>query len=163
MIIAGIDPGLSGAIALIKTKSRKVKVCVMPTLKMTKSKRALDENEIRDYLIKWKVDHVFIEKVHAMPGQGVTSMFNFGAGWGCIQGICCGLYLPYTLVTPQAWKKVICAGMPKGSKDTSIIIVKRLWPKVSLLPTPRCKKNSNGMGDALCIAEFGKRLLLGEK
>ena len=159
MIVAGIDPGLSGAIAFIKDS--KVKVYPTPTLKMTKSKRTIDEQMVRGYLKKYKVDHVFIEKVGAMPGQGVTSMFNFGMGFGLLKGICAGLQLPYTLITPQAWKKVICAGMPKG-KEMSIIAVKRMFPKVSLRPTLRCTTDSDGMADALCIAEYGRRLLLGE-
>ena len=175
MIIVGIDPGLSGAIAFIKGK--KVKIYPIPTFKLTKSKKTFDENKIRNYLKKYKVDHVFIEKVSAMPimggkqcpvcrrkpSQGVTSSFNFGAGWGLLRGICVGLSLPYTLVTPQAWKKVMCAGMAKGSKDVSIIVAKRIWPKINLLPTSRCRKDSDGMADAVCIAEYGRRLLLGEK
>ncbi|MHA1345024.1 MAG: Holliday junction endonuclease [Candidatus Heimdallarchaeaceae archaeon] len=160
MIVVGIDPGLKGAIGFIK--NNKVKVLPMPTLKITKTKNALDERKLRKCLLKYKVGHVFIEKVHAMPGQGVTSMFNFGTGWGLIRGICVGLGLPYTLVTPQAWKKVICKGMPKGSKDVSIIIAKRLWPKVNLLPTKRSRKDSDGMADALCIAEYGKRTVAGD-
>ena len=159
MIVAGIDPGLSGAIAF--NKDGKIKIFTMPTLKITKTKNAIDENIVRYYLRKYDLDHVFIEKVGAMPGQGVTSMFNFGCGYGILRGICVGLALSYTLITPQAWKKVICAGMPK-SKEASIIIAKRIWPKINLLPTPRSRKNSDGMADAVCIAEYGRRMLMGE-
>jgi crossover junction endodeoxyribonuclease RuvC len=160
MIIVGIDPGQSGAIAWAKGK--KVKVTLMPTLNITKTKKELDGQTICKLLKKHKVDHVFIEKVHSMPSQGVTSTFTFAEGYGILIGICMALELPFTLVTPQTWKKAMCTGMPKGSKDVSIIIAKRLWPKINLLPTPRCKKESDGMADALCIAEYGKRLLTGE-
>ena len=159
MIIAGIDPGLKGAIVLIN-KKMKVKTFVFPKLKVTKTKQALDEHGICAILDRFKIHHVFIEKVHAMPKQGVTSMFNFGAGWGLLRGICVGLHLPYTLVAPQTWKKSICKDLPRGTKDVSIIVAKRLFPKVSLLPTPRCKKPSDGIADALCLAEYGRRLLL---
>jgi len=157
-MIVGIDPGLSGALAYISDKI--IHVRPMPTLKSTKTKRMMDEQRICQFLEKRKgvIQHVFIEKISAMPGQGVTSMFNFGTGWGLLRGICVGLHLPYTLVHPITWKKVICRDMPKG-KDVSILIAKRLWPNVSLHPTDRSKKDSDGMADALCIAEYGRRLL----
>jgi len=157
MTIIGIDPGQSGAIAWIKGK--KVKAVMMPTQKMTKTKNELDGQTICKLLKKHKVDHVFIEKVHSMPQQGVSSTFTFAKGYGILIGICTALEMPFTLVTPQAWKKVICAGMPKGSKDISIIVAKRLWPKINLYPTSRCTKESDGMADALCIAEYGRREL----
>jgi len=161
MIIVGIDPGLKGAIAFIGKK--KVKVIPLPTLKLTKTKNCLDENRIRDYLHKYKtkISCVFIEKSQAMPKQGSVSMFNYGTGWGQLRGICCGLYLPYTLVHPKTWKKVMCKDMP-ASKEVSIITAKRLWPRVNLLPTKKSRKDSDGMADALCIAEYGKRSLLGD-
>ena len=161
MIIVGIDPGIKGAIALIGRK--KVKVISVPTLKITKTKKTLDENKIRDYLYKYKmkIKHVFIEKAQAMPKQGGVSMFNYGTGWGILRGVCCGLFLPYTLVHPKTWKKVMCKDMP-ASKEVSIIIAKRLWPKINLRPTSHCTTDSDGMADALCIAEYGKRLLIGK-
>lgn len=159
MIVVGIDPGLKGAIAFLKGK--KARVHIMPTLKMTKSKLTIDENRVRDMLEKYKVGHVFIEKAQAMPKQGGVSMFNYGTGWGILRGICVGLHLPYTLLHPRTWKKVMCHDMPK-SKEASIIAAKRLWPNISLLPTPRSKKDSDGMADALCMAEYGRRLLQGQ-
>jgi len=159
MIIVGLDPGLKGAVAFVK--GEKARVHIMPTLKMTKSKNAIDEQKVREILEKWKVGHVFIEKSQAMPKQGGVSMFNYGTGYGLLRGICVGLRLPYTLVHPRTWKKVICKDMPK-SKEASIIAAKRLWPEINLLPTTRSRKESDGMADALCIAEYGRRLLMGE-
>jgi len=156
MTIIGVDPGLKGALGFVS--GRKAKAYPMPTLKLTKSKKTIDEQKLREYFVKHKVRHVYIEKVSARPGQGVTSMFNFGTGWGLVRGICVGLQIPYTLITPQAWKKVMCAGMAKGSKDISIIVAKRLWPKINLKPTPRSNE-SDGMADAVCIAEYGRREL----
>lgn len=156
MIIAGIDPGKTGAIAFIK--GRKIKAFPTPTLKISKTKSEIDGRAVFELLKKYKTDHVFIEKVHSMPKQGVSSTFVFGMGYGMMRGICVGLELPYTLVTPQAWKKEMCAGMPKG-KDISIIVSKRIWPKINLLPTKRCRKESDGMADAALIAEYGRRQL----
>lgn len=155
MRVLGIDPGLSGAIAAVGLGG-KASVWPMPSLKIDKSKRALDEHAICQYLEerKSKILHVFIEKVAAMPGQGVVSMFTFGAGWGLLRGICVGLHLPYTLVAPTTWKKVMCRDLPKG-KDVSILVAKRMWPNVSLKPTRKCEKDSDGMADALCIAGYG--------
>ena len=159
MIIVGIDPGVSGAIAFLD--KHRATVRSMPTLKVTKNKRTIDEITLRNILEHRaaKIEHIFIEKVSAMPKQGVVSMFNFGVGWGLIRGVIVGLHLPYTLVHPNTWKRTICKDMPRGSKDVSIIVAKRLWPDVDLRRTERSKKNDNGKADALCIAEYGRREL----
>jgi len=156
LIIIGIDPGLDGAIAAIF--GSHVGVRVMPTLQSSKSKRMIDEREVVRYLERRQdsIGHVFIERVGAMPGQGVTSCFTFGCGWGIIRGICAALHLPYTLVHPVTWKKVVCRDMSQG-KDAAIIVAKRLWPDVSLRRSDRSKKDHDGMADALCIAEWGRR------
>lgn len=162
-MIAGIDPGLAGAIAFLH-RDRVARVRPMPTLALTKTKRTLDAVAIASLLsirVRRGLTHVFIEKVSAMPGQGVTSMFNFGAGWGMLIGICAGLEIPYTLVHPATWKAVMCRDMPRDSKEVGIIVAKRLFPNVSLLPTPRSKKDNDGMADALLIAEYGRRSLIG--
>jgi len=159
LITIGIDPGFGGALAIVG-KGRAV-AKPMPTLNLTKTKKTLDENQICKLLEKHReiTQHIFIEKVSAMPKQGVTSTFNFGAGWGILRGICVGLHIPYTLVLPTTWKRVMCRDMPKGSKDVSIIVAKRLWPDINLLRTPKCRKEDDGMADALCIAEYGRRML----
>jgi len=97
-----------------------------------------------------------IEKVGAMPGQGVTSMFTFGKGYGTLIGICGGLGVRVELVTPQAWKKVVLAGTAKD-KDAAIAYCRRAFPDISLLRTSSCKTPSDGIADALCILEYGKR------
>lgn len=162
MIVVGIDPGYKGAIATISTNnSRPRKTIPMPIIKVG-NKNQIDENAVRDFLERRheSIQHVFIEKVHSMPKQGVASTFAFGAGWGLLRGICVGLRLPYTLVHSTTWKKVICKDVPKG-KDAGILVAKRLWPGICLLPTTRSKKDSDGIADALCIAEYGRRTLIG--
>lgn len=161
LIIVGIDPGLDGAFATVNPKCPSVVGARrMPTLQASKTKREIDEREVVKYLARRcaAIEHVFIEKVSAMKGQGVTSCFNFGAGWGLLRGICAALYLPYTLVHPATWKKVMCRDLASG-KEASIIVAKRLWPHINLKATPRSKKDHDGMADALCIAEWGRRQL----
>jgi len=165
MIIIGIDPGLDGALACLSNRPNVLSAQArpMPTLKSSKSKREIDEREVVQYLERRRdaIEHVFIEKVSAMPGQGVTSCFTFGCGWGIVRGICSALHLPYTLVHPATWKKAMCAGLSKG-KDVSIIVAKRLWPDTDLRASSRCKTDHDGMADALCIAEYGRRILKGD-
>jgi hypothetical protein len=161
LIIIGIDPGLSGAIAMISEDGR-IHGRVMPVLQATKTKKMVDEHEVCHILEHRRaaVKHVFIEKVQAMKGQGVSSCFNFGCGWGILRGVCVGLHLPYTLVHPQTWKKVMCKGLP-NTRDDSIIVAKRIWPGIMLKASPRSKKEHDGIADALCIAEYGRRCLKG--
>lgn len=89
-----------------------------------------------------------------MPGQGVTSMFHFGKSAGYIEGVLCALRIPFTLVTPQKWKKEFEL---HSDKTESIKVCQKLFEGVNLLPTPRCKKPSDGMAEALLIAEYGRR------
>ena len=99
----------------------------------------------------------FIEKVHAMPGQGVTSMFNFGMGYGLLRMALAANQIPYQLVTPQAWKKKVLAGLPKD-KSSAINYVARKYPNVDLIPG-RKRTPHDGIADAICIGEYGITLL----
>lgn len=95
-----------------------------------------------------------VEKVGAMPGQGVVSMFKFGENFGMIQGILQAFGIPYELVTPQKWKKEFGV---TADKNTSIEVCKRLFPDVNLKRTERCKKEHDGMAEALLMAEYARR------
>ena len=150
----GCDPGGEGGFALLN--GRHADAIVMPmagsdvdggavTRWLEQAKSMRDQETI-----------MWIEKVSAMPGQGVTSMFNFGKRYGTVIGICAGLRIPVQLVTPQAWKKVVLAGTDK-SKDAAIEYVQMAYPGLSLLPTPRCRKPHDGMADAVCLAVYGSR------
>jgi crossover junction endodeoxyribonuclease RuvC len=149
----GIDPGIFGAIAELREDGDPTWI-PMPTVKAG-SKRAIDGAAVRDFLC---VDDdrplVAIEKVGAMPKQGVTSSFNFGAGWGKIQGVCDGLRVSYVLVQPQAWKKKILEGLG-GDKSATIRYCMMRWPALSLV-APRCRTAHDGAADALCLALFAK-------
>nr|DAO72696.1 MAG TPA: HOLLIDAY JUNCTION RESOLVASE [Caudoviricetes sp.] len=91
-----------------------------------------------------------------MPGQGVTSMFNFGQTFGWAQGVLEAMGISYELVQPQKWKKEFSI---TGDKNSSIMVCKRLFPGVSLLPAERCRKDNDGMAEALLMAEYAKRRL----
>jgi len=101
---------------------------------------------------------ITIEKVHSFKGQGIASSFSFGMGYGMLQGLCEGVGWGYQLVTPQAWKKLILAGTQKD-KGAACQYVHKLFPDVDLKATPRCKTDHDGMADAICMAEFGRRML----
>lgn len=97
-----------------------------------------------------------LEHVSAMPGQGVTSMFSFGENFGWIQGTLDTFGIPYELVRPQKWKKEFSI---TGDKNSSIAVCKRLFPDVSLRRTGKCRKDDDGMAEALLMAEYARRKL----
>jgi crossover junction endodeoxyribonuclease RuvC len=153
MIHVGIDPGVDGGLAAITPEG-----LVLRTMPMFEAggKRFLDEREI----VRWMMDfairnaRVFIESVHAMPKQGVASMFTFGTGWGQVRGICAGLGLSYELVRPQEWQRELLAGQPEGSE---YLVASRLWPAAEWRATDRSRKPHSGIVDAALIAEYGRR------
>lgn len=152
--VIGIDPGLDGGlVALIPNQPPSL--CVMPSFRR-KTGREIDELRVVHWLSDFVATpvHVCIEAVHAMPNQGVRSMFTFGTGWGQIRGICAGLRLPYELVRPQEWQRGMLAGQPKGSE---YLVASRLWPSIRWQASTRCRKPHDGLVDAALIAEFSRR------
>lgn len=156
-----MDNGLDGGIAFVNEKVRGA--VPMPVIgKKGLGKREYDLSAIVELLKKQEPTHAFIEKAQAMPGQGVSSMFSIGKGYGCMIGVCAGLGIPYTLVHPKTWQKVMFLDLPKAdTKALSLIVCQRLFPSLSLKASDRCSKAHDGMTDALCIAEYGRRLLSG--
>ena len=109
MIIFGIDPGVSGAICVLK-EGKILEVYEMPTMiDGKKNKRQVNGAEVTNIFLKELNDEdtakIVVEHVTAMPGQGVTSMFNFGQSFGVLKGICAALKLPIYFVRPVKWKK----------------------------------------------------------
>ena len=109
MIIIGIDPGVSGAICIL-TDGKITEIYEMPTMiDGKKNKKQVNGAEVTNIINKELVSekdiNVVIEHVSAMPGQGVTSMFNFGQSFGVLKGICAALKLPVHFVRPVKWKK----------------------------------------------------------
>ena len=133
MIIFGIDPGISGAISVLENK-KVIKVFDMPTMiDGKKNKRQVNgaqaTNIIKERLNDDKEIIVVVAHVNAMPGQGVTSMFNFGQSFGVIKGICSALSLPIYFVRPTKWKKHF--NLIKTNKDASRTKVIQVYPEIS--------------------------------
>jgi crossover junction endodeoxyribonuclease RuvC len=151
-MIIGIDPGVTGAIAFLEDDGSFVEVFDMPT-KVVGKKNFVNPQELTESLdgSDWySRATVFLEKVHSMPGQGVASMFNFGMGYGIIQGVLAGLGMECTLVTPQGWKKR--AGLIGQDKDKARLLAIGLFPEAA---DQLQRKKDIGRADALLIAEFG--------
>ena len=153
MRIIGIDPGLSGAIAILEDNKIKelFDMPVMPDGK--KNKRQLN-SALLVKLIKNSIKNLddtvmIVEQVNAMPGQGVTSMFNFGQTFGAIKGICAALGLPIFLVRPAKWKKHF--ELINSSKDASRTKAIEMYPSIS---DQLSKKKDVNKSDAILIARF---------
>tara|TARA_Y100000748_G_C15284928_1_gene406025 strand:+ start:157 stop:636 length:480 start_codon:yes stop_codon:yes gene_type:complete len=153
MIIIGIDPGINGAISIIENK-KILEVYDTPTMiDGKKNKRQINSaqvtNIIKERLNKDKEVVVVVEQVHAMPGQGVTSMFNFGQSFGVIKGICAALSLPIFFVRPSKWKKYF--NLIKTNKDASRTKVIEAYPEIS---SKLHRKKDSNRADAILIALY---------
>ena len=153
MIIFGIDPGVSGAISILENK-KVIEAIDMPTMiDGKKNKRQINSAQvssiIKERLNTGKAVVVVVEHVNAMPGQGVTSMFNFGQSFGVIKGICAALNLPIYFIRPTKWKKHF--NLIKTNKDTSRTKVIEVYPEIS--SKLQRKKDSN-RADAILIALY---------
>ena len=145
MIYIGIDPGKKGGVATISEDGVKV-------YQWDDQRFIEDMRQHANWLDKCVAA---VEKVGAMPGQGVTSMFSFGQSYGFILGVLAAFGIPYQLVSPATWKREF--GLLKSQKQDSVDVCKRLFPGVNLLPTERCRKESDGMAEATLIAEYARR------
>lgn len=151
MIYLGIDPGKSGALAYIMPDG------MVNAVSFDEEQYLFVIRKIAEYCERKKERAVCcLEHVSAMPGQGVTSMFSFGQNFGWIQGLLQAFGISYELVRPQKWKREYSI---TGDKNTSIAVCKRLFPEQSLYPSSRCRKESDGLAEALLMAEFARRKL----
>jgi len=153
MKIIGIDPGLSGGIAILEDNVIKV-LFDMPVMSDgKKNKRQLNSallvKLIKDNIKDTEDTVMVVEQVNAMPGQGVTSMFNFGQTFGAIKGICAALGLPIFLVRPAKWKKHF--ELINSSKDASRTKAIEMYPSIS---EQLSKKKDVNKSDAILIARY---------
>ena len=153
MRIIGIDPGLSGAIAILEDK-KVLDLFEMPVMaEGKKNKKQLNSAQLvkllKDNIKENEEVSVVVEQVNAMPGQGVTSMFNFGQTFGAIKGICAALSLPIFFVRPSKWKKYF--ELLNSSKDASRTKVIEMYPSLS---DQLAKKKDVNKSDAILIARF---------
>ncbi len=153
MRIIGIDPGLSGAIAVLHN-NKVLKIYDMPVMSEgKKNKRQLNSaqlvNIIKENIEKHEEINVVVEQVNAMPGQGVTSMFNFGQTFGAIKGVCAALNLPIFFIRPSKWKKYF--ELINSSKDSSRTKAIEMYPSIA---NQLSKKKDVNKSDAILIARF---------
>ena len=154
MLIIGIDPGISGSICFFED-GKILEVIEMPVMtEGKKNKKQVNGAQIYNEFLKRineKDDQirVVIEQVSAMPGQGVTSMFNFGQSYGILKGICSAIQLPMFFVRPSKWKKYF--NLINSQKDASITRAIEIFPYFS---TQLSKKKDSNKADAILIASF---------
>ena len=155
MLIIGIDPGISGSICFFKD-GKIVDVIEMPTMtEGKKNKKQVNGAQIYNEIFKRieSIDRhnirVVIEQVSAMPGQGVTSMFNFGQSFGILKGICSAMQLPMYFVRPAKWKKYF--NLINSEKDASRTRAIEIFPYFS---SHLSKKKDSNKADAILIANF---------
>ena len=159
--VVGIDPGLDGGIAVL-SGGKGIELYVMPVYGGKGGKRSVDAAMLGSKLRELGDDlHIFLEQVGARPGQGVASMFSFGEGFGIVKGVIGALALPHDLVTPQKWRAALGVVGNEGTKQTAAARAAQLFPGLDLRATPRSKKPHDGLVDALLIAAYGLRALLG--
>jgi crossover junction endodeoxyribonuclease RuvC len=155
MLIIGIDPGISGSICFFED-GKILDVLEMPTMtdgkknkKQVNGAQIYNEISTKIRAIEKQNLRVIIEQVSAMPGQGVTSMFNFGQSFGILKGICSAMQLPMYFVRPAKWKKYF--GLIKSEKDASRTKAIEMFPYFS---SQLSKKKDSNKADAILIASF---------
>ena len=155
MLIIGIDPGISGSICFFE-EGRILDVVEMPTItEGKKNKKQVNGSQIYNEIFNRikqrdkKEIKVIIEQVSAMPGQGVTSMFNFGQSYGILKGICSAMRLPMYFVRPAKWKKYF--NLINSEKDASRTRAIEIFPYFS---SQLSRKKDSNKADAILIASF---------
>lgn len=140
MCVIGIDPGQSGAAALIGDDRSIIDIMTFA---------AATPHDIAGAFAEWTDRgplRAYIESVHSMTKQGVASSFKFGKHAGLLEGILVAMQIPYTLVTPQTWQKAMhCRS--GGNKNVTKAAAQRLWPALKI---------THSMADAMLIAEYGR-------
>ena len=155
MLIIGIDPGISGSICFFEDGVIK-DVLEMPTMtegkknkKQVNGSQIFNEISVRILKIDRKDIKVVIEHVTAMPGQGVTSMFNFGQSFGILKGICSAMQLPMYFVRPAKWKKYF--NLINSEKDASRTRAIEIFPYFS---SQLSRKKDSNKADAILLASY---------
>ena len=159
MIILGIDPGLTGALAFYDTEEKTVEVHDMPVVSVVRNGKnknevsaALTSDIIAEHL-KGMPSVAFLERVNAMPGQGVTSVFSFGRSSGIIEGILAAYDIETHIVIPQRWQKAMeVRGGKDGSRERAMQLLPASAGKFNL-------KKHDGRADAALIALYGSAMV----
>ena len=148
-MICAIDPGYTGAIAWVTDDGILIDVADMPVEKSGGKTRIVASELVYLLNLRWpSIDYVIIERVGARPGQGVTSMFNFGFGAGLIEGVCAGVRLPFEYVTPQTWKRQLGVSADKGACRA---MARELWPGAA---SKFARVKDDGRADAALLGRW---------
>lgn len=168
----GIDNGKDGALVVLDPNGKIVEKHKTPLFKASTKggkKQGRDEFNIRamrELLFQHKNNSIVcIEKAHAMPAAmgGSAANYQRGLSYGLWQGLLVALDIPYEVSTPQAWMKVMLAGINvEDTKQASVIAAQRLWPKEDWRRSERAKIADHGMTDAALLGEFGRRIRNGQ-
>jgi hypothetical protein len=152
MTIVAFDPGLTGAYAFYCPDAPEI----ITVYDMPVASKDVDPAAIARRLAQIRPNIAVVERVAARPGQGVSSMFKFGCGYGMVQGVVAALQIPVTLVTPQAWKKHhrITGAGPEGKEAARALAIK-LWPSSAAFE----RKKDAGRAEAALIARFAAETL----
>ena len=146
MIFVGVDPGQKGGYAYIVDGVAKA-------FPWDDTFFAQDMNCIKNYRTDWII--AAVEKVGAVHGNGIVSMFNFGKNAGYIEGVLSALGIPYQLVPPNVWKREF--SLIGKDKQASITTCRKLFPDLDLKRTERCRTESDGKAEATLLAEYARR------
>lgn len=152
MEIVGVDPGLNGACA--SWNGDRLFTVEVPTLKAASRGREVDWASLFSEvdILFHEADHIFIERVGSMPGQGVASTFKFGYVAGGFRGMFTAMGKPITLVTPQKWKKALSVG---AAKDSAVARATQLFPTYAHLFRGPKGGLKDGVAEAALIAYYG--------
>jgi len=152
-IYIGIDPGVSGGVACVSDGLHVMGLSDTPILKAG-GKSLYDVAEMAAALRRFSLmgePIAILEAVAARPGQGVTSMFSIGRGYGVWQGVLSTLEIPFREVHPATWTRAVLKGAPGTGRERSIAFATKMFPGAELVPLG-CRKPRDGRADALCLA-----------
>lgn len=153
MNVLGIDPGLSGALA--SWNGEELFTLEIPTMKAASRGREVDWADLvfnADLYFRGTIDHGFLERVNSRPGEGVSSAFKFGTVYGGLRVMLTTMGTPYTLVTPQKWKKALSLG---NSKDAAVARASQLFPQYAHLFRGPKGGLKDGVAESALIAYYG--------
>lgn len=160
MIYAGIDPGLTGGLALLDADGAVLEAWPMPVLLAPRGRREYHVAEIRDTLERWRQGQVFVtvEQLHAMPARLGGSLANYNRGLSNgFAWMLQSLRIPFSLVNPATWQRRMLEGTAgSDTKQRAVIACGRRFPAQDLRATARSKKPHDGIADALLIADYGR-------
>lgn len=164
--VIGVDPGQNGGMAFMRIDETEACAAVLPLRYYPNDdKPYLDGFMFREWIVTRlagcrQIIGAYVEKVHAMPKQGVVSTASFMRNYGQILGVIQTLKILLQFARPVDWQKAVLGGTTGGKKTLAVQFCDETHPDVNLLATPRCRKKHDGMADAMCICEYGRRQLL---